>query len=180
MAPSLGSASNFAVLGGAGVTCTASSVTGDVGSLLSVTGFPPPAPALCTLAGLVHAADAAATTAFNDTFGVGRAYAILDALPCVAANDLTGQPLGGKTLAPGVYCFMTTADLTSGTLTLDGQGNSNAVWVFQVGTAITTGTASVLMANDGQACNLDRQLRWDAASILQEWQAALRWGPRQW
>lgn len=153
-APALGSASNFAVLGGAGVTCTASGVAGDVGSLLSATGFPPPAPALCTLVGTVHAADAAATTAYNDTFGIGQSYDTLKALPCDAAHNLTGQPLGGMTLAPGVYCFNSTADLTSGTLTLDGAGNSNATWVFQVGTAITTGTASVVMSNAGQACNV--------------------------
>ena len=54
-APALGTASNFAVLGGAGVTCTGSGVAGDVGSLVSVTGFPPPDPALCTLVGTVHA-----------------------------------------------------------------------------------------------------------------------------
>ena len=151
-APSLGTASNFAVLGGAGVTCTASGVAGDVGSLVSVTGFPPPAPALCTLVGTVHALDAVATTAFSDFV---LAYDALAAMPCNAANNLTGQPLAGKTLAPGVYCFpSTTADLTTGTLTLDGGGDSNAVWVFQVGTGITTGTASVAMVNGGQQRNV--------------------------
>jgi Ice-binding-like len=148
---SLGTASNFAVLGGAGVTCTGSAVNGDVGSLLTVTGFPPPTPALCTLVGTVHAGDAATTAAFSDFL---RAHDALDAMPCDAQHNLTGQPLGGKTLAPGVYCFNSTADLTTGTLTLDGRGNSNAVWVFQVETAITTGTASVVMANGGRACNV--------------------------
>ena len=71
-APSLGTASNFVVLGGAGVTCTASGVAGDVGSLVSVTGFPMPAPALCTLVGTVHALDATATTAFNLCAGKWR------------------------------------------------------------------------------------------------------------
>jgi ice-binding like protein len=151
-APSLGAASNIAVLGGTGVTCTASGVAGNVGSLVSVTGFP----GLCTLIGTVNAADATSTTAFND---VALAYDALKAMPCNAANNLTGQPLGGKTLAPGVYCFpSTTADLTTGTLTLDGGGNSNAVWVFQVGTAITTGTASVVMINGGQQSNVFWQL----------------------
>ena len=150
-APSLGTASNFAVLGGAGVTCTGSGVAGDVGSLVSVTGFPPPDPALCTLVGTVHALDAVATTAFNDFV---LAYDALKAMTCDAAHNLTGQPLGGKTLAPGVYCFDTTADLTTGTLTLDGGGDSNAVWVFQVGTGITTGTASVAMINGGQQRNV--------------------------
>src|SRR2546430_4737038 len=94
---------------------------------------------------------AAAPTAFNDFV---LAYDALKAMPCVVANNLTGQPLGGKTLAPGIYCFpSTTADLTTGTLTLDGGGDSNAVWVFQVGTGITTGTASVAMINGGQQRN---------------------------
>ena len=70
IAPSLGTASNFVVLGGAGVTCTASAVSGDVGSLVTVTGFPTPAPALCTLAGTVHSVDAAATTAFATSTNV--------------------------------------------------------------------------------------------------------------
>lgn len=149
-APSLGTASSFAVLGGAGVTCTASTVDGDVGSRLTVTGFPPTS-VLCNLVGTVHAGDATATTALNDFM---LAYDALDAMTCDAQHNLTGQELGGKTLAPGVYCFNTTADLTTGTLTLDGRGNSNAVWVFQIGTAITTGTASVVMADGGQACNV--------------------------
>jgi type VI secretion system secreted protein VgrG len=151
-APSLGTASNIVVLGGTAVTCTTSGVAGDVSSLVSVTGFP----GLCTLIGTVRAADAATTTAFND---VALAYDVLKAMPCTAANNLTGQPLGGKTLAPGVYCFpSTTADLTTGTLTLDGGGDSNAVWVFQVGTAITTGTSSVAMINGGQQRNVFWQL----------------------
>jgi len=156
IAPSLGTASNFVVLGGAGVTCTASAVSGDVGSLVTVTGFPTPAPALCTLAGTVHSVDAAATTAFAD-FAV--AYDALAAMPCDAANNLTGQALAGKTLAPGVYCFpSTTANLTAGTLTLDAGGDANAVWVIQVGTAITTGSASVAMINGGQQQNVFWQL----------------------
>src|SRR6266550_6261319 len=77
-APSLGTASNFAVLGGAGVTCTASGVAGDVGSLVSVTGFPTPwALGLCTLVGTLPAL-AATTTAFNDFV---LAYDALKAMP---------------------------------------------------------------------------------------------------
>src|ERR1700704_7173219 len=68
VAPSLGTASKFVVLGGAGVTCTASAVSGDVGSLVTVTGFPTPAPALCTLVGTVHSVDAAATNGFFSLF----------------------------------------------------------------------------------------------------------------
>src|SRR5204862_7011281 len=101
IAPSLGTASNFVVLGGAGVTCTASAVSGDVGSLVTVTGFPTPAPALCTLVVTVHSVDAAATTAFAD-------FAVADdapaGMPCAVALNLTGQALAGKALALGAHC----------------------------------------------------------------------------
>ena len=69
-------------------------------------------------------------------------------------RNLTGQDLGGLTLVPGVYCFDSSAFLT-GTLTLDAQGNSNAVFIFQMGSTLITATASsVIMINSGSLCNL--------------------------
>jgi len=148
--PSLGGASSFAVLGGTGVTCTGSAVTGNVGVSpgVSVTGFPPTS-TLCTVAGTIHVADATAALAYNNFV---TAYDALLGMTCEPANNLTGQDLGGMTLASGVYCFNTTAGLT-GQLTLTGSGP----WVFQIGTGLTTGAgsgpASVVMAG-GQACNV--------------------------
>ena len=132
------------VLGGAGVTCTASTITGNVGSKLTVTQTP-----TCSVAGAIHQGDAAAVGAYN-TFVT--AYTNFNALACGAGKNLTGQPLGGKTLAPGVYCFNTTADLTTGILTL--RGPSSGVWVFKIGTGITTATAQVVMAGGASACNV--------------------------
>ena len=63
-APDLGTAGNFAVLGGAGVTCTDSTITGAAGSLLTVTPT-----ATCTIAGAVHAGDAETTGAGDLGFG---------------------------------------------------------------------------------------------------------------
>jgi hypothetical protein len=54
---------------------------------------------------------------------------------------LTGQDLGGKTLTAGVYCFAAAAQKT-GTLTLNGQGNPNAVFIFKIGSTLTTASAS--------------------------------------
>jgi hypothetical protein len=51
--------------------------------------------------------------------------------------------LGGLTLAPGVYSSSSTMNLT-GTLTLDGGGNANALWVFEVGSALNTASSSVV------------------------------------
>jgi ice-binding like protein len=147
-APSLGSASAFAVLGASTVTCTnLSSVTGDVGVSpgTAITGFAPS----CAITGTVHAGDAVAAQAHAD---LATAYGALGAAAC--EHNLTGQDLGGQTLAPGVYCFNTTVGLT-GALTLDGGGDSHATWIFQIGTAITTGTSSsVVMAGGGNAGNV--------------------------
>lgn len=142
--PSLGAAANVVILGGAGVSCTSTAVTGNVSSKLTVTQSP-----TCSISGDIHQGDASAVGAFNDFL---TAYAAFKALPCPPANNRTGQALGGKTLAPGVYCFNTTADLTNGNLTLSGP--SSGTWVFQVGSGLTTGTAQVIMASGGQACNV--------------------------
>ena len=128
-APSLGVASSFAVLGGSTVTNTgATTVRGDLGVSpgSAVTGFPPGT----VTGGSIHAADALAGQAQSDTT---TAYNSLAGQACTA--DLTGQDLGGKTLTAGVYCFSTSAQLT-GALTLNAQGNANAVFVFKIGSTL--------------------------------------------
>jgi hypothetical protein len=147
-AVSLGAAAGFTILASSTVTCTnASAVTGDVGVSpgIAITGFD----ASCTLSGALHAQDAAAAAAHADLL---VAFDELGAAEC--GEDLTGVELGGLTLAPGVYCFDTTAGLT-GALTLDAGGDANASWIFQVGSAITTGPgSSMAMAGGGNACNV--------------------------
>ena len=146
-APSLLTAQSFAVLGGSGVTNTGLTVVnGDLGSwpTPAISGFPPG-----TYTGTLHAADAVAQQAQSD---VTTAYNALAGQTCDA--DLTGQDLGGKTLTPGVYCFSSSAQLT-GALTLNAQGNASAVWVFQIGSSLTTASnASVRVINGGTACNV--------------------------
>jgi len=147
-APSLGSASRFAILGTSTVTCTnASAVGGDVGVSpgIAITGFD----ASCTLTGGLHAKDAIADAAHADLLS---AFDGLAASAC--EHDLTGQELGGQTLPPGVYCFDTTAGIT-GELTLDAGGDADGVWIFQLGTALTTATGSrVTMAGGADPCNV--------------------------
>jgi ice-binding like protein len=139
----LGTAQNFAVLAGSTVTNTGTTiVNGSVGVSpgSSVTGFPP---GIVTV-GAVHAADATAAQAQSD---LTTAYNTAAGMPCT--TDLTGQDLGGLTLTPGVYCFTSSASLT-GTLTLNFQGNPNAVFVFKIGSTLTTASASsVLLTNTG-------------------------------
>jgi type VI secretion system secreted protein VgrG len=62
-------------------------------------------------------------------------------------ETLTGTDLGGLTLTPGVYEFANSAQLT-GTLTLDGEGNNNALWVFLIGSTLTTASDSSVIVTD--------------------------------
>jgi type VI secretion system secreted protein VgrG len=148
VAPGLGAAGSFAVLGGSTVTNTGSSnVTGDLGVApgSAVTGFPPGQ----VTGGSIHAADAVALQAQSDA---GSIYNNLAGQAC--DFDLTGQELAGKTLTPGVYCFSSSAGL-NGSLNLDFQGVSGAVFVFKIGSTLVTGSsASVHVINGGSVCNV--------------------------
>jgi Ice-binding-like len=145
--------SSFAVLAGSTVTNTATPtiVTGNLGVSpgSAVTGFPPG----IVTGGSIHQDDAVAASAQSD---LTTLYNSLAGTGC--NSNLTGQDLGGKTLTPGVYCFSTSAQLT-GTLTLDAQGDPNAVFVFQIGSTLTTASASsVLLINGASSCNVFWQI----------------------
>jgi ice-binding like protein len=142
-APPLGSAQSFAVLGASRVTNTGPTIiTGDLGVSpgTAVTGFPPGS----VTGGTVHAGDATAAQAAAHT-----AYGNLVAQEC--GTNLTGKTLGtspgAAELSPGVYCFDSSAQLT-GTLTLNGDG----VYVFKIGSALTTASnSSVVLAKGATA-----------------------------
>ena len=144
----LGAASTFAVLGASTVTNTGSTiVTGDVGLSpgTSVTGFPPGA-----VTGVLHVNDgiAAAAQANNVT-----AYGLLAAQAC-DISFAGPTDMAGMTLLPGTYCF-NSSGANTGLLTLNGAGNSNAVWIFRTASTLITGTGSSVVAiNGGQACNV--------------------------
>jgi adhesin HecA-like repeat protein len=141
----LGTAANFAVLAGSAVTNTGSTIiaAGDLGVSpgSAITGFPP---GIVNPPGTIHAADGVALQAQKD---LTTAYnALAGQAP---TGSLTGTDLGGLTLTPGVYFFASSAQLT-GQLTLDAQGKSNAVWIFQIGSTLTTASASsVIIINAG-------------------------------
>jgi hypothetical protein len=141
--PNLGTALNFTVLAGSTVTNTGPSViTGNLGldPGSSVTGFPPG-----TVTGVKHISDAVALQAKNDLITAYR-----DAANAPVTTNMTGLNLGGKNLTPGVYKFDSSAQLT-GTLTLSGNG----IYIFQVGSTLTTATSSVVATIDGaQACGV--------------------------
>ena len=143
---SLFSATPFVVLGGGTVTNSgvATVLLGDVGTTgPSITGLtgPPFQPS-----GTTDIGNAVASQAVTD---LGTAYVSLAGQACPPANNLTGQDLGGKTLAPGVYCFTSSAgQIASTVLTFDAQNDPNAVWIIQVKTALTVlDNASAIIIN---------------------------------
>lgn len=144
----LGTAADYGVLGASAVTNTGATViTGDLGispnGATSVTGFPPG-----VVIGNTHFADAAALQAQND---LTAAYNDLAGRAC---DTLISADLGGSTLAPGVYCSGSSMGLT-GTLTLDAQNDPNAVFIFQMGSTLTTASAATVnVINGGQNCNV--------------------------
>jgi hypothetical protein len=142
--PRLGTAVNFAVLGGSTITNTGPTViTGNLGlspgTASSLTGFPPG-----IVTGVKHTGtDAVGLQAKNDLV-----TAYTDAASAPTTSDLTGQDLGNKNLTPGVYKFSSSAQLT-GPLTLSGNG----VFIFKIGSTLTTASSStVLLRNGAQAC----------------------------
>ena len=136
----LGTAGNFAVLGGQTVTNTGSSViNGNVGVHpgSAITGFGP------VTGSFTIVADAVALQAQTDLTSAYNAAAGL-----TGAQVLTGD-LGGRTLTPGVYSYSSDALLT-GKLTLNDLGNPNAQFVFQIGSKLTTASnSSVVTINGG-------------------------------
>lgn len=134
-------ASTFAVLGGGAVTSSgATTIDGNVGSAPtnSVTGFPP---------GTIT--DGSLTSTAVAQQAQGDALATYNFLASqTPTQSLTGTNLGGLTLDAGVYNFSSSAQLT-GTLTLDAQGNPNAVFIFEIGSTLTTASDAVVSVING-------------------------------
>jgi len=144
----LGSAAAFVVLAGSTVTSTGmSSVTGDLGVSpgTAVTGFPPG-----SIVGTKHAGDPTAAQGIADL--------------TIAYNSVKGRTLcpvsvsgnlGGKTLAPGLYKSTSSLAVSSGDLTLDAQGNGDALFIFQVASTLTTTAGrQVILSNGAKATNV--------------------------
>jgi hypothetical protein len=145
----LGTAASFGVLAASAITSISPTIiNGQIGiypaAAGSVTGFP---------AGTVIVDGDVAKRAQLDA---KNAYNVAASLP--SPTDKTGQDFGGQLLVPGTYVASSSIGIT-GVLTLDGQGNPNAQFVFQIGSTLTTATASsVVLINGARVCNVFWQI----------------------
>ncbi len=145
-APDLKSAASFGLLAGTSiVSANTSTVDGNIGVApgATITGFPPG-----TKTGSSHANDATAIQAQVD---LAAAYASI--VSRGFNQDLSGTPLDGLTLDPGVYKFSTTALLNGGALTLDAGNDPSAVFIFQIGSTLTVANSSVINLVNGADAN---------------------------
>jgi hypothetical protein len=140
----LGSTVTYGVLGAATVTSTGATIIyGDLGLSpgTAVTGSP-------GVTGRLQVSDPAAALAQSD---LSNAYH--DAAGRTTGSVTVAGDLGGQTLAPGLYTSASSLELSSGNLTL--AGDSNAVWIFQMGSTLTTTTSrQVILSGGAQAANI--------------------------
>ena len=143
----LGTTASYAVLAGSTITNTgATTVTGDIG-LSPGTAFT--GQASVTVDGAVNINNAAASQAQLDLV---TAYD--DAAGRTPVTSIPAE-LGGTTLKPGVYASAAGTFLITGTLTLDAEGDPDAVFIFQMGSSLTTMTDSrVNLINGARFCRV--------------------------
>jgi len=142
----------FEILAGSTVTNSGPTViNGNLGvspgtAITGFSGFAPGGPGIVN--GTIHSADGVAQQAQIE---LTAAYS---AAAGAASTGVKSGDIGGTTVTPGVYTIASTLGIT-GTVTLDAQGNSNAQFIFQIGSGLTTATSSIVfLINGAQASNV--------------------------
>ena len=147
--PNLGTAANFVLftttgaVGNTGISQLRGNIGTDNGA---ITGFEPPT----TVNGNIESANGVTAQCAMDL------QAAYDELFNTASTSTSHTPAfgGGETLFAGVYSIAA-AGSVAGDLTLDAQGNSNAVFIFKFGGAFTTGASTTInLINNASACNI--------------------------
>lgn len=144
----LGSIADFTLYSVTGAISNAgiSNVTGNIGTGTgAITGFGSPS----ILNGIIHNGNAVTTQAAVDLKN------LIAQINNIATTNSTHAPaFGSETLTPGVYAVGGAGSI-AGTLTLDAQGDSNALFIFKIGGAFTTGAgAKVVLINGASADNV--------------------------
>jgi len=137
---------SFAVLGATGVTnVPTSTIGGNLGSAVNPTvggGY------------VFTSGSIQPNTAIAQNAQLQLDAAIL-ALSSMGPGQTIGSNLAGLTLLPGVYTVPAGTTNLSGALTLDGQGNANAAWVFQMESSLITSPNSVVnLVNTGSGAGV--------------------------
>ena len=160
----LQSAGRFAILSGVGISNNAGfSVINNMdvgiypGARSSVTGFPP----AIVVGGAIYASDDVAPAGVAAMLAQAKldlvaAYLYAEGATAPAPATVSGDQ-GGKTLAPGIYKSTSTLLIQAGDLTLDGHGDANATWIFQVASAFTTvggAGGNIILTGGAQAKNI--------------------------
>ena len=147
---------SFAVLGASTVTNTgATTLTGNLGVSpgSSITGS-----GTITITGTVHQTDPFASLAQSQLGGVGGALTTLSPFGLLGPGipfSLSSVDLAGFTLTPGVYLVNAGVSNLTGTLTLNGLGDPDAFWVFQMPSTLITSPGSVVnVINTGAGAGL--------------------------
>jgi gliding motility-associated-like protein/uncharacterized repeat protein (TIGR01451 family) len=163
----LNSAGNFGILAGTAITSTGFSEIHDVdvglspGVRSSITGFPP----AIVVNGAIYASDdiappGVAAMLIQAKQDLTDAYLFAEGATSPAPATVAGDQ-GGLTLAPGIYKSTSTLLIQSGDLTLDAQGDANAVWIFQIASDLTTvggAGGNVILSGGAQAKNITWQV----------------------
>lgn len=162
------SADRFGILAGVGISNNAGfseihnmDVGISPGVRSSVTGFPP----AIVVNGAIYASDdlvpaGVAAMLVQAKQDLTNAYLFAEGATSPAPATVSGDQ-GGLTLAPGIYKSTSTLLIQSGDLTLDAQGDANAVWIFQVASDFTTvggAGGSVILSGGAQAKNVFWQI----------------------
>ncbi len=138
---------NLFTSNGAIANTSSSTITGKIGtnSIDTITGFN-----TSTVNGIIHITDSVTAKAKID---LDIFYSQLLAVP--TTNSEHAPAFGGnETLYPGIY-HVAGAGSIAGNLILDGLGDTNAVFIFKIGAAFTTGAlASISLINDVSSCNV--------------------------
>ncbi|MCM2301448.1 MAG: Ig-like domain-containing protein [Flavobacteriaceae bacterium] len=160
----LKTAGQFGILGGTAISNNAgfSEIRNmDVGiypgARSSITGFPP----AIVVNGAIFASDDLAPPGvpamlLQAKTDLTNAYLFAEGATSPAPATVSGD-LGGLTLAPGIYKSTSTLLVQSGNLTLDAQGDVNAVWIFQIASDFTTvggAGGSIILAGGAKAKNI--------------------------